>query len=185
MYSETITLDAHPNVRFEVSQDLDAEDPRTWNDAVQILTFRSPHYGANNDDVEREADTRTMEAFGRVYDATGDDEYALKVAQRYARVFEPDVTVETFTLRGYSQSDWQDVVIVTPSDGSCGTAEGHAETFRQWLYGDVYAVTELHPHTWRDDAGNDLTTWEDGDSLSGIYADSAEEAAEYYAAEYI
>lgn len=184
-YSETVTLDAHPNVRFEVSQDFDAEDPREWDREVQILTYRGPRLSRLEDDIERAADSRTMEAFGRVYDESGDDEHALKVAQRYARAYEPDVIIDTFSLRGYSQGDWQDVVVVTPSDGSCGTAESRAETFRQWAYGDVYSVIVQHPHTWHDGDGNTLTTWEDGDSLGGIYADSAEEVAEYYATEYL
>lgn len=185
MYAETITLDAHPGIRFEVSQDLDAEDPREWDNAVQLLTYRGPRLSHLAIDIERAADTRTMEAFGRVYDATGDDAHALTIAQRYARVFEPDVTIETFTLRGYSQGEWQDIVVTVPSDGSCGAAESHADIFRMWAYGDVYTVTEQHPHTWHDGDGNTMTTWDDGDSLSGIYADSAEDAAEYYAANYL
>lgn len=183
-YSEIVTLDSHPGIRFEVSHDIDAEDPREWNDAVQILTYRAP-WSSQTDDIGNVADSRTVEAFGRVYDMTGDDGEALRFAQRYARVFEPDVTISTHTIRGYSQGEWQDIVVTVPSDGSCGAAEGIARTFEQWVFGDVYTVTEQHPHTWRDDDGNELTTWDDGDSLGGIYADSAEEAAEYYAAEYI
>ena len=69
------------------------------------------------------------------------------------------------TLRGYSQSDWCDVVIVCPTGDT--TWADSLNQYKQYLYGDVYFVDCDLPGTH---------------PLAGVYADDAEEAIASYIA---
>lgn len=73
----------------------------------------------------------------------------------------PGDVVKSAVVRGYSQSDWQEVVVEGPSGHNL---DSFVDEFRMWAFGDIYYVT--------DD--------ETGDSLSGIYADTAEEAVQFF-----
>ena len=153
--------DERIDVVYEVSQDLDAEDPRTWIDDAHaaVYTYHGPR--GHRDEVP---DNRVAEAFAHFYDRF-DDETALRATKRWLAVFHPDVAaivdVQIATIRGYSQGDWLDVFAVV-SDGY-GTADSHIDQFRQWAFGDVWVVNAIP-----------------GESLAGIYADDAEEALQQF-----
>jgi len=151
-------------VIYEVRQDLDAEDPRTWiEDAhAAVYTYSGPH--GHRDEIP---DNPVAEAFAHFYKIF-DDQKALAATKRWLALFHPEiekaVDLEIATVRGYSQSDWRDVFAVV-SEGY-GTAADHIDEFRMWAFGDVWTVEAIP-----------------GDSLSGIYADDAEEAFEQFLAD--
>lgn len=156
-------VDDETGLGYEVFQDTDAEDPRGWisDEHAAIWAYREPQM--RHSVAADRPDNRIIDAFAEFYERTDDDDLALELTKRWARVFHPEDTydIEARTINGYSQSDWLDVIAVV-EDGY-GTAASHIDEFRMWAFGDVWTVVS-----------------DSGDALSGIYANSAEEAVEYY-----
>lgn len=151
---------------YSVRQDIDAEDPRTWQSlrVASVHPFNTPR---NDSSTAAAADLRenpATYAFARFYEQSSDAERSLADTRRYLATFHPELTYDlaVTTIRGYSQGDWQDVFAAV-LDGY-GTAADHTEQYRQWLYGDVWIVT----------------SHQRGYSISGIYADDAEEAVKHF-----
>lgn len=150
---------------YSVRPDENAEDPRSWSNPSDVATwaFRQPHL-SHSSFHDRPKGNVAVDAFAEYFERTGDEHRSLALTRRYLAAFHPDfeVNIEIASIIGYSQGDWLDLVIaVTPGNG---TPEGWATTFRQWAFGDVWTVSA-------DRAGA---------GVSGIYADSAEEALDYY-----
>ena len=169
--------------RYVVWQDTDSESPATWNHDNTIMVYNtSPRSGRDK------ATCELSEVFHRVYDEHGDDELALEVTRRYARVClgwvreRAEGAIMTYSARGYSQSDWWDILAIT-WEGEY--AESLAEQWEQWARGDVWSVMaeygtvceqgETHWDTVSDQGIESL-------HIGGIYADNAEEAASEYLA---
>lgn len=176
-----ILNDEEPNTRYAVWQDLDADDPRTWDDTVTIHRYNAASIYGDTDDTDDT--TGALAAFLRYYDETGDNARALNMARRYARAFNTGETIETHTIRGYSQSDWVDVVAVTTDEHAAQNLSSYVSTFRMYLYGDVWTVM-LETMTTCDHGTEhwDPVTDQGIDSqiVGGIYADDAESAVTEY-----
>lgn len=145
---------------YSVLHDIDAEDPRSWtsNEDIAIHSIRVPAR-ERLDEVPDNIASKAFDHFFRERSAQA----ALEMTRRYLTAFHPERHFElsTQTITGYCQSDWRELFIaVHRGHGEPGT---HAETFRQWLFGDVWVVIpDGRPGT------------------SGIYADDAEGALEYF-----
>jgi len=165
----TITDD----LRIVVTYDEGTDDPRDWTPECDVMQYNVP-YRSDADDFG-DCQTTLGTVFGSVYDSTGDDAKALKVALRYKRFFDVKEDIETSTITGYSQGDWADVVAVVPE--GYGTPANHLRTFRQWKFGDVYVMTVERLVSYvrvADDGmtpiwGEEHDHWEMVDSLGGIY----------------
>lgn len=148
---------------FEVRQDTDAEDPRSWIDPehVAIWAFNEPPL-SHSVAAEKPEGNIAIDAFAHFYEVF-DSDHALQATRRWLTIFHPDekIEIDTQTIRGYSQGDWLDVVCAV-EDGY-GTPESHIKVFRQWAFGDVYVVSSDY-----------------GGPMGGIYADSMEEAITQY-----
>lgn len=151
---------------YDVVQDTDAEDPRGCieNEHAALWAYSQPSLGSSVAGDMPEGNV-AITAFAHYFEYF-DEVKSLDITRRYLAVFHPEkqITVETHTIRGYSQSDWLDLVVAT-ADGY-GTPASHAEEFRMWAYGDVWTVIP-----------------DEGDAVSGIYADDAEEALKFYLTE--
>lgn len=162
-------IDAASDLGYSVVQDIDAEDPRSCieDEHAGLWAFREPRIGGSvaGDLPEGNVAIDAFARFWDVYEATA--ESALILTQRYLAAFHPEkkISVATQTIRGYSQSDWLDVVCAV-EDGY-GTPESHIYEFRQWAFGDV----------WRVDP-------DQGDGVSGIYADDPEDALQIFRENY-
>lgn len=152
---------------YEVRQDTDAESPLSWVESAHagLWVFNEPRMSAGNT-RELPSDNVALLAFAHFYDRYGMPDTALRMTRRYLELFPPRIpmTIAEATVRGYSQGDWLEVVAAT--EQGYGTPEDLIETYRQWAFGDVWAVTGP-----------------DGDSLSGIYADDPEAAVVTYCQE--
>lgn len=169
-----------PRARYIVWQDKMPDDPREWSDNAQTLVYRAAYLSRNVDRIS-DADTSTMEAYFRVYEATHNEDHALKIAQRYARVFEPEARITLHSVRGYSQGQWCDTVTVTVN----GTdPEPYAETFAQYFVGDVYCVKrETYTACTVDGChGDEDAHWDTDTVIGGIYASDATEAVAQFVA---
>lgn len=187
----TLTLDSHTladgtcivtgddaTTRYVVWQDDCPESPNDWGDA-RAYVYSTSSYGSTDS-----ADDELSGVFFRVYDEHGDDALALTVTRRYARVVlewtreQAEERIDTYSARGYSQSDWWDILAIDPN----GYAECCAQTWEQWARGDVYVVmSETRTPCDIDGChGDDDAHWEPGDACGGIYADDAEEAVAHY-----
>ena len=153
---------------FRATQDPFVDEPREDFDAVVTVVqagdmyFRVP----TSDDVE-DGPTR---AYLNARNKGHGRETALKVANRYSRVFGAGYEVAITYATGYSQGDWWDILATGPE------AEAATDLFTYYLRGDVYDVTEYEVKTC--DLGHDHE--EEVDGLFGIYADSEAEAIEAY-----
>ena len=168
--------------RYVVWQDTDAESPATWDTDNTIMIYNtSPRSGRDK------ATCELSEVFERAYD-THDADKALDITRRYARVClgwskeRAEDAIVAYSARGYSQSDWWDILVIT-WEGEY--AEPLAEQWEQWARGDVWEVmaeygAECDTGTMHWDTVNDQGI--DSHHVGGIYADSAEDAIAHYLA---
>ena len=161
--AETFTLDNGDVLR--VTQDADSESPLDWGHDVVAYVHRSG-YDMPLPDCAGSGDTIASAFAEYVHSARrGEDEDAMLArAVRYARTFYDDNRVARLvSFQGYSQGDWADIVFIGENAEAVNfVSENYAYYFR----GDVWFVSS------------------DNDAMGGIYADTAEEAARYFVAEY-
>lgn len=85
---------------------------------------------------------------------------------------------------GPSQGDWVDMYIATDSNEYCEAESFANDEFEKYWDGEVYTLVLERRHTWHDDKGETLYTWDMVDNLSGVYGDSTEDikaaAADYF-----
>lgn len=168
-----------PGVRYEVVQDGNVSDPIIDSGApVEHFVVRA---GYTSSTVTPSGEL--SEVFARFND---EFDNAIDVTRRYARIFmgyteaEANTRIALVSTSGHSQSDWAELFVHVSEEGY-GTAEGWANEWSQWARGDVFGVSV---QTLIPCDSCDCEEWEDGDSLWGIYADDAEEVAQYFATEY-
>ena len=161
--AETFTLDNGDVLR--VTQDSDSDSPLEWGHDVVAYVHRSG-YSMTLPDCEGSGDPIAY-AFAYYIDNArrGEDEDELLArAMRYARTFYADTRVAKLVgLQGYSQSDWADILFIGPDLDAVNCI---AESYGQYFRGDVWSVVS------------------DNGGMGGIYADSAEDAAKQFLAEY-
>lgn len=156
---------------YDVYQDTYAEDPRSWigdDKKVAVYVFNGPR----NDKDAEVPDNIAAQAFARFYELW-DEAKSLAVTRRWLAIFrEEKYDLAVSTIRGYSQGDWAEVFAASVIDGApentdgtpgYGTAQDHIDQYSSWRWGDVWTVSP-----------------DEGDSLSGIYADDAEKALKLY-----
>ena len=157
--AETFTLDNGDVLR--VTQDDDSMSPLEWGHDVVAYVHRSGYPMTLPDcDSGRDVIARAFAEYVYRGETTGK---AIGLAMRYARVFYDDNRAAAlFTMRGYSQSDWADILFVGDDED---TITFVAQCYDQYFRGDVYSVAS------------------DNYAIGGIYADSAEDAAKVFLAE--
>jgi len=149
---------------FRATQDPFIDDPREDFDATVTITSTGIRGHQTN------SDNGSTRAYAHARDMGHGEDTALKVANRYSRVFGDGTPVTLTYATGYSQGDWWYILATGPE------AEAALDMFAMFLRGDVYAVTEYEVKTC--DLGHEHE--EQVDSLFGIYADSEAEAIEAY-----
>lgn len=178
-YGEVIVTDTErSDVRYTVERDDVCESPNEWGSG-HVYVYRTADFGSGSDIPDDELSRVFFEVLDR-----HDDDIALEVTRRYARVFlgmTPDEAygrIDIHSAHGYSQGDWWDVLSIVPE----GSAIDYARVWEQWARGDVYAVTEETriPCDSPECHGGDEAHWKANDSLGGIYADSATGAVTEY-----
>lgn len=188
MYEETITLADYPNYRFKVVQDNDASEPIADSGVnVHYYVCESAHYGSSNTEPNGEY-AETFARFLELYDT----DTAFTVFRRWLHIFEEwswrkiESQTALYNHRGYTQSEWATLFVCVPDTGY-GTATGWAEEWSQWARGDVFGVIveKRIPCNSPECHGDEYSHYEELESLWGIYADSAEDAATYFASYYL
>lgn len=188
MYTETITLADYPDYRFNVVQDECVSEPIAESGVnVHYYVCESGFYGSSNTEPSGEY----AEIFARFMEVF-DTDTAFTVLRRWLHIFEEWSweKIESQTALhnhvGYSPSEWCTLFVCVPDTGD-GSAEGWAEEWSQWARGDVFGViAEKHiPCNLAECHGDVDNHYEEIESLWGIYADSAEDAATYFATDYL
>lgn len=136
---------------FTVIPDEGTENPLRWYDDLTYTSLYGPP-----------APDTFCEVFAEYWDRGHGDERALELTNRYMRAFHGDTRTGTLhTVRGYSQGDWTDLLLVSNWPEAHAA---HVREFEQWFRGDVWYVA------------NDTT----GEACGGIYADTPEQAVSYF-----
>lgn len=136
-----------------VEPDTDSDNPCDWYSDTILCVYNAGYSSVNEDD----RGDILIRAFLEYLDRGEDDERALMLAKRYARTFHGYTRPAILgSMIGYSQSDWADFIVVGEE------VERISASWQYWARGDVYCA------------------YTDDDSLGGIFADSAEEAAKYF-----
>lgn len=154
-----VVLDS--GVKVYVEQDDHTDNPIEGfkNEEHFVFAYRKGPWGRHHDEIKYPL----QDAWMRLYETFGGQNYkdtlAREVFRRYLNVFYPHLEVDFQIVRGYSQSEWQDVVAVVNKDHGYGSAQSNIDLYQQWFRGDVYYV-----HTSDDQA------------VSGIYADDEKAA---------
>lgn len=157
-------FDTDTGITYTVIQDDWVEDPRdllleNYNHEIFI-------YASDMHSFDHVLQVRNYsDAINDFWDLVSEEGIEPNVAADNVSSEDAEHDLHTMTLRGYSQSDWCDVVIVCPTGDT--TWSDSLRQYKQYLYGDVYAVDCDLPGT---------------ESLAGIYADDAEEAIGFYIA---
>ena len=139
---------------FYVTYDTDTEDPRTWDEEVTVIVLRS---GTSLGSTPEWGGTEIEEAARAIWEQCKDSDVVSTAINTV-----PGWIAHTTVIHGYSQSEWAEVIALAEDADSLGTRSrlrNAVNTFRQWMYGDVYTVTEVG-----------------GESIGGIYADDMEDA---------
>ena len=171
-----VTDSETPNTRYVVWQD-DTTFDEYGDDNAEVMVYNTGRPGRLGIPLDILA-----VVFKRVLDAHNDDTLALLVTQRYARIIlgwtpeRANESIDTKTSRGYSQSEWWDILIVRYDHGG---ALALGDVWEQWARGDVWCVMQ----ETSSDCDKGHTHWEavtdqgiDSMVVGGIYADSAEDA---------
>lgn len=149
--AEVFTFD--DGTRVTVTPDPDSENPAMWYLDTILCVYRAGYWSDNEDD---RGDV-LVRAFLEYRDRGEDDGRALMLAKRYARTFHNDNHPAILgNMTGCSQGDWAKFVVVGEY------AHALRDDWAQWARGDVYCART------------------DDDALGGIYAESAEDAAQYF-----
>jgi len=80
---------------------------------------------------------------------------------------------EFITLRGYSQSDWADVLVYTKLDQEY--LKHRISELKDWFRGDVYLVAVERKKVFTASDGETLERWDIEDSVSGVLVDNESE----------
>lgn len=161
-------------VNYTVSQDTDAEDPRSWLSheeaaLVVINADRNTRTDNINDYDDNPAIDDLLQAMERddIDDPNDINSAWLEGWIHNAKLDHPSYDIEMMTIHT-SQSTWF-TVIAAVKEGY-GSARDNVDTFAAWARGDVWTVSPDHP---------------DYDTLCGIYADNPESAVKHYIENYI
>lgn len=156
--------DTDTGITYTVFQDDAVEDPRTFfleDYNHEIFIYRADYHV-----IDHTREVRNYsDAINDFWDLVSDEGVDPDVAAGNVSADDTEHDLHVMTLRGYSQSDWCDVVIVCPTSDT--TWADSLNQYRQWLYGDIYFVDCDLPGT---------------EPLAGIYADDDEEAVGVYIA---
>lgn len=182
-----VTDDAEPDTRYIVMHDADTESPTHWGN-FDVYVYRASY--RSNTDESCADESLIARAFFTRYELEHDEHDALRFARRWATIYggmtteQANERITTHSARGYSQSDWWDILVI--SDDS--DAEQDARTWEQWARGDVYFVYPEsraeceHPEYCHSHNDDDHWSREplDYKGIGGIYADDAESAVMQY-----
>ena len=162
-------------VSYTVSQDTDAEDPRsrlTHEEAALIVI--NADRNTRTDNIDDYDDNTAIDDLIRAMERDDiDDPSDITTAwwnnwkKSLAKRNIP-YDVDMIACHGYDQSTWF-TVIAAVKEGY-GSARDNVDTFVAWARGDVWVVSPDHP---------------DYDTLYGIYADDPESAVKHYIENYI
>lgn len=187
-YDTTIvTCDDEPSVRYVAMPDTDTDSPVHWG-GFDVYVYRASYRSGT--DHARSGERVESRAFFELMERFNDEEYVLPIVRRYMRIFhgvELGDSIATYSARGYSQSDWWDVLVICDDTGMDASACAHV--WEQWARGDVWFVRAEYrtPCDSQECHGDDACHWSDISDqgieslgLGGIYADDAEAAVTQY-----
>lgn len=179
---DIVTIDKFPGIRFIVNQDECAEDPVVESGAnVSMFAYRGG-YESTISTPSHYLHTVFLEFLHRF---NNDDGMALGALQRFTKVFlgnSDSVEIALYQYRGYSQGDWLDILAISEGEGD---PVRWCDSWASWARGDVYTVRAEHSspcslgHIHWGSADDDIM------ELGGIYADTPEDAARYFATDYL
>lgn len=156
-------------VNYTVSQDTDAEDPRSWlSHKEAALVVINADRNTRTDDINDYDDNPVINDLLQAMEKHDiDDPSDISTAWweawiHNATLDHPSYDIEMMTIHT-SQSTW--FTVIAAVEEGYGSARDNVDTFAAWARGDVWMVSPDHP---------------DYDTLCGIYADDAEAAVKYY-----
>ena len=162
-------------VNYTVSQDTDAEDPRSWlsHEEAALIVINADR-NTRTDNIDDYDDNPAIDDLLRAMERDGIDDPS-DITTAWWNNWKKSLTkrnisydVEMIACHGYDQSTWF-TVIAAVKEGY-GSARNNVDTFAAWARGDVWTVSPDHP---------------DYDTLCGIYADDPESAVKHYIENYI
>lgn len=121
---------------------LEVENASWWNDAKNVITdldsyFDGPEF---KDEYAGDYSDEQLDAVLAAYDSWNGN-HPVEFTTSIARILHPELQLEEATIRGYTQSDWQDVVYIKDSIDE--------DTLEAFYFGKL---SELH---YEDDSGED------------------------------
>ena len=164
---------------YTVCQDTDADNPMSYHDTKDAALWAFGQPRRTDIIADKPEGNDVLDIFAKffygdydndsdIFDMSeGDVAVSLMRTREYVAKHHPELIfdISATTIRGYSQSDWLDVVCVTTAAtrNELIPADNLIDTYRQWAFGDVWTVIpDSQP------------------GLSGIYADDPAEALAYY-----
>lgn len=138
--------------------------PLDWEpDNLYVAVINQPY--RHNSTIERDTVPHNV-PIDEIRDYAADDDELVEALGRHFARKGYDMLYRRW--RGYSQGDWLDYVIATPSTGD-NRARSMARALETWLSGEVYCLTLETLETWHNSRGETRETWEVSDSVCGVY----------------
>lgn len=170
--------DENTRYRVELFQDTDAENPLSYDEEFQVFSIRGGYFSTFDIAIADVAsDVRELvERFTGRRKSVGE---IADILNRFMRITGDSRRFHGETMRGYSQSDWQDLIVWTDTEFD-SYMPNVLESVWQWAIGDVYGISLATLTTCEH--GGETERYED--SLWGIYADSYDEAINHFVTNY-
>ena len=161
---ETFHLTETSRIVVDYDESSWSDCPLNWEpDNLYVAIINEPyHYRSNigRDTVPHNVPIDEIRDY-----AADDNELVEALGRHFAR---RGYDMEYSQWRGYSQGDWLDYVIATPSTGD-NRARSMARALETWLSGDVYCLALETLETWHNSHGDSRETWETTDIIGGVY----------------
>jgi hypothetical protein len=127
--------------------------------SVQTLSISSWLGEIKTDDKHRDQIAQIIDRLGRY-----EEETKTAISKHLTRA---GLSYEFVSLRGYSQSDWAEVVIYGDQE-FFGNLRLEANVLDAWFKGEIYTLTLENLKTYSSEDGESLGRWEIEDALSQI-----------------
>ena len=161
---ETFNLTETNRIVVEYDESSGFDCPLDWEpDNLYVTVIKEPYRHSSN--IGRDTVPHNV-PIDKIRDyAADDDELVEALTRHFAR---RGYNMEYRRWRGYSQGDWLDYVIATPSTDD-NRALCMARSLETWLSGDIYVLALETLETWHNSRGDSRETWETTDVIGGVY----------------
>lgn len=162
------TIEQHPKYRYVAYPDVVNKDLDDYlYENIGVLAYRWPKLDYQIDEpIKNQFDI--SESLNRLIQRFSQHPQIVLESALSKALYLGNYDYQFATMRGYSQSEWSDVVLFMEKSGdSKEQLDAAKKIVDAWFKGDVYCVARQFYTTWRNDRGDEKMSWEYDDVVAG------------------